>query len=132
MLNLAKRLGSDEKKNQLIYLEDVDYSGFRRVMNKAEAWLDEAEESGENRCIFFYYTGHGFQHNWTFATLNDPTNYKYNMESKLDALSKFKNCCVVAIFDCCREDISSLEKSLGAPNDDSIPCLGSKLFLFGC
>ena len=46
---------------------------------------------------------------WTFAGLNHPEKYKFNMEEKLSASIKLKNCYVVAIFDCCREDIFKLE-----------------------
>jgi len=132
MKGLMEGLGSDEPQNKLVILKDASYDTFRKELNKAEAWVDEADKEEENRCIFFYYTGHGFQHNWTFAGLNDPEEYKYNIEGRLDALSKLKNCYVVAIFDCCREDISALEKNFDAPAVDFTPCKGSKLFLFGC
>lgn len=43
-----------------------------------------------------------------------------------------KNCFVVAIFDCCREDISSLEKDFGARELDDPTCTGSFIVLYGC
>ena len=97
-----------------------------------EAWLLEGEELGENRCVFFYYTGHGFQHNWTQAAVNDAQNYKFEIEEKLSALSKIPFACVVVVIDCCREDISHLEKGSGIPPVDNSPSPGSLIILYGC
>jgi len=130
--SLMKKLGSEEAHCKIIDIVDGDVLDFKKAMHDAEGWLLEAEELGEKRLLFFYYTGHGFQHNWTQAGLNHETNYKYNMEEKLSALSKFPNCFVVAIFDCCREDISHLEKGSGAHEADDDTCAGSFLVLYGC
>ena len=55
---LAKKLGA--KDADIIHVLDADHSTFKKQMNAAEAWLLEGESLGENRCLFFYYTGHGF------------------------------------------------------------------------
>ena len=53
------------------------------------------------------------------------------MEEKLNSLSKNPNCFVVAIFDCCREDISRLEKDFGAREAEDPTCTGSFIVLYG-
>ena len=54
---LSKKLGSDDC--EIIDLVDADYLDFRKAMIYAEGWLVEASPE-EKRCLFFYYTGHGF------------------------------------------------------------------------
>ena len=70
---LTKKLGAEAKHCILIEVVDADFMTFKKTMNRAENWLLEAEEMGEKRCLFFYYTGHGFQQNWTQAGLNHET-----------------------------------------------------------
>ena len=108
MKGIAKKLGA--KDDDIIHILDANRSTFKQEMNAAEAWILEGETLGENRCLFFYYTGHGFQQNWTQAGLNDAKCIRYEMELKLNAISRNNNCFVVAIFDCCREDISAKVK----------------------
>ena len=99
---LMKRLGSEHAHCKIKDIVDGDLLDFKVAMNIAEFWLLEAEKLGEKRCLFFYYMGHGFQLNWTQVGLNHETKYKYNLEKKLNSLSKNPNCFVVAIFDCSR------------------------------
>lgn len=72
---LMKNLGSENANCKIVDLVDADHLDFKKAMNKAEEWLMEAAELGEKRCLFFYYTGHGFQQNWTLAGLNHETYY---------------------------------------------------------
>jgi len=54
------------------------------------------------------------------------------MEAKLNAISRNNNCFVVAIFDCCREDISAKVKGEGEIHLEVYNGPGSRIFLFGC
>ena len=107
---LTKKMGADPANSIIIDLVDPDLLKFRSAITQAETWLLEGAELGEKRCLFYYYTGHGFQQNWTQAALNvnHETNFKFDMEEKLSGFSEIENAYVVAIFDCCREDIARL------------------------
>ena len=59
---LMRKLGAkaENAHYEIIDLVDADLLTFKRAMNKAEDWLFEGAAEGEKRCLFFYYTGHGF------------------------------------------------------------------------
>jgi len=59
MKRLAKNLGADD--DDIIHILDADFTTFKLKMNEAETWLLKGESLRENRCLFFYFTGHGFQ-----------------------------------------------------------------------
>ena len=56
--------------------------------------------------------------------------FEFDMEEQLSALTEIDNVYVVAIFDCCREDISRLAKDSGARASDSAAG-GNFLVLYG-
>ena len=131
------KLGAANDNWDVTLIKNGRHRDFRKAFMKAEAWGSEAEDLCQNRCIFVYYTGHGFQLNVTQAALNDPNEYIFEMEEYFKSLGDFKHCTVVVIFDCCRETIAEVAKKTGCTINASgkRSCLvkkGSVLFLFGC
>ena len=57
--------------------------------------------------------------NTTFVVLNEPEPYQrfFDLEQRLQTLSKFKNFFVVGVFDCCREPLSDDFKQVQSEGD---------------
>ena len=55
--------------------------------------------------VYVYYAGHGACDNDTCIILNE-RSAMYPLEKMLRAISRMKDCYVIALFDCCREKLS--------------------------
>ena len=60
ILDLIAKLGAANPNWEVNMIKDGRHRDFRKAYNKAETWSIQAEEQCQNRCIFVYYTGHGF------------------------------------------------------------------------
>lgn len=70
-------------------------------------------EEGKNTLFFIYFSGHGAMDNMTKAILNGPKQFP--LEAQVRALSITEGCYVIAVFDCCREQLNSGTKGSGQP-----------------
>ena len=84
------------------------------------AWRASKGESPPT-LLYVYYGGHGVMQNTTFMVLNEADPYQrfFDLEQRLQTLSKFANFFVVGIFDCCREPLPDTFKSIQSEVDSN-------------
>jgi len=73
--------------------------------------VKQAIKDDKRTLIHFYYTGHGKIKDQTYMVLNEPDFKKsmFPLERKLRTLSLFQNTMVLALMDCCREQVKAGE-----------------------
>ena len=98
-------------------LENPDYVDLKLAMNDTmNDMLRSYKHNEENTLLFVYYAGHGIMDNNTKIVLNGPRMYP--LEKILRGMATGDGSYIVALFDCCREKLSSGATRGGGNADD--------------
>lgn len=84
--------------------------------------------------VYVYYSGHGMMDTLTKIVCNvENSFYRYwDLELKLQVMSKTPNVFVIGVFDCCREMMKATEHVQNVIMDDSVSGDQDLYITFGC
>jgi hypothetical protein len=90
---------------------NLDWQDFNDLFDELMSTVRNNYINGKQvTLIFFYYSGHGRQDNYTFAVSNDPAKPNYPLEAMVRRLGTEPGAYVFAVLDCCREKFDATAK----------------------
>ena len=124
----------------IVELEDADFKTFTQTISDLRFTITDNWNRGKQKTlVFVYYAGHGIMSNTTYAVTNEAAKrnkIRYPLESNLRSLATERGGYVMAIFDCCREQLSNAMRGTGEPPDDNLIMdmddYVNYIFWFGC